>query len=343
MSQTDSTTMEIIPADSGRALELSGAGHEHPVLAYLAGLKSPRSRAVMGDDLAVIAALLSGADPATMPPNDRRALVYDVPWHQLRIAHMNAIRAKLMERYKHRTANRMLSAVRGVLKACWQLDLMTGEDYYKARAVEAVRGQTLPAGRDLGSGERTALFEACADDPAPAGARDAALLACADAGLRRAEIAKLDAAHYDSAAGELRVLGKGDKERRVPLNDGQRRALDDWLAVRGTEPGALLWPINKAGKMTNRRMSSQAIYNAMLKRGEQSGVKDFSPHDFRRTLVGDLLDAGADIATVQRIMGHADPGTTARYDRRPEEAKRKAANLRHTPYRGRRQQPLEAV
>ena len=71
----------------------------------------------------------------------------------------------------------------------------------------------------------------------------------------------------------------------------------------------------------------QAIYNMLVKRAEQASVSHFSPHDLRRTLAGDLLDAGADIVTVQKILAHANVQTTARYDRRPEQTKRKAASL----------------
>ena len=71
-------------------------------------------------------------------------------------------------------------------------------------------------------------------------------------------------------------------------------------------------------------MSSQAVLLIVQKRDQQSGVESFSPHDFRRTFCNDLLDAGVDIVTVQKLAGHASPVTTAKYDRRREAVKRRA-------------------
>jgi site-specific recombinase XerD len=79
----------------------------------------------------------------------------------------------------------------------------------------------------------------------------------------------------------------------------------------------------------------QAIYSMLCKRAKTAGVSRLSPHDFRRTFVGDLLDACADIVTVQKMACHADPSTTNRYDRRGKRAQHKAASLLHVPYKRR--------
>ena len=112
--------------------------------------------------------------------------------------------------------------------------------------------------------------------------------------------------------------------------------MTDWLAVRGADPGALFVAVNKSGRITNyEHMTPKTIYTMLAKRATEAGVKSFSPHDMRRTFVSDLLDAGADITTVSKMAGHSSVTTTSRYDRRPEEAKRKAASLLHVPYAGR--------
>ena len=213
---------------------------------------------------------------------------------------------------------------------------MGAEEYQRAIMVDNVKGETLPAGRELGSGEIVALMAACEKDPSPAGVRDAAIIGVMYiGGLRRAEITALDLDDYDTETGRMVVRGKRRKERTAYLENGSGRALIDWLAVRGDEPGPLFLPVNKGGNIQPRRMTTQAIYNMLDKRGKEAGVSDFSPHDMRRTFVSDHLAAGTDIAIVAKMAGHASVTTTARYDRRPEEAKREAAGRLHLPYRGR--------
>jgi integrase len=314
--------------DPSQALTLPesrGLLDQNPAAVYLAGLNSKSGRRTMRQVLDLIARTLSNGQLDAL----------DFPWWQLRYQHTQAVRAWLVETYKPATANKALCALRGVLKQAWMLGYMTAEDYHKAREVKSVRGQTVPAGRELSREEIRALLGVCEGDSSPAGIRDAALLALLyGAGLRRAEVVALDLGDYDPQASQLLIKGKGRKERVAYLNDSLNRAMGDWLEVRGFEPGPLFLPIRKDGDLELRRMTTQAVYNLLRKRAAQARVRNFSPHDLRRTFVSDLLEAGADIAIVAKMAGHANVQTTARYDRRPEEAKRRAANLLDVPYRG---------
>jgi integrase/recombinase XerC len=311
------------------ALTRSRSLDEHPAVVYLAGL-SEGSRRTIFQSLQRIAAILS----------DGQLDVFSLDWSAIRYQHTAAVRARLAEQYKPATVNKMLSALRQVLHHAWKLGQMDADDYHRARDVENIKGETLPAGRDLGMGEIAALMETCEADSSPAGARDAAIIVLMYAtGIRRASVSRLDLSDFDPASEALRVRkAKRDREYLVYVaQDGAQRALADWLAVRGDEPGPLFWPINRGGGLINRRLSAQAVYNMLIRRAEQAGIAHFSPHDLRRTLAGDLLDAGADIVTVQKILGHSSIDTTDRDDGRPEETKRRAASLIHVPYKGRRQ------
>ena len=292
----------------------------HPVAVYLAGL-ARGSRRAQRTALRTVAKLVSHeADEMTLP------------WWMLDYAHTSAIRAKLAEVFAPNTANRMLAALRGVLKAAFKLGLMDSDHMTRACSVAAVRGARVVKGRALSQGEIRALFEQC-DPSTPGGARNAALLGIMyGGGLRRSEIVALARADYDEETGKLVVKGKGNKERIAWATNGSRDALDSWLAVRGDDPGPLFLPVSKGGIVERRRMSDQAVAELVHRLARQAKITKFSPHDMRRTFIGDLLDGGADLATVQGLAGHASPTTTSRYDRRGERARKKAAELLHVPF-----------
>ena len=256
------------------------------------------------------------------------------PWQLLEFQHVAAVRVRLVEHgYAPAMINKMLCALRGTLKTAFHLGLMSAEQLTRATAVKAVRGSRVPAGRALQSGELRALFGVC-DSRRPDGARNAAALSLLyAAALRRSEVVELDRDDFDASTGRLRVRGKGNKERLVYLSNGGLLAVEAWLGHRGDGPGALLHPVRKGGKILRRRMDDQSVLDLVRRLAAKAGVQKFSPHDLRRTAVGDLLDGGVDLATAQKIAGHASPVTTSTsYDRRGEKPKMKAAELLHVPF-----------
>jgi len=315
-----------------------------PARVYLASLQ-PSGRRAMEARLRTVAALLG------LPRIEM------VPWEALRYAHVAAIKARLAASktptdgsapglgWSPASVNATLAALRGVATAAWSLELLDVEDLARIKSVKPVRGTTLPAGRAVARRELRALLDVCAADAGAAGVRDGALIAVLYAtGLRRAELAALQLGDYKATSDEegatLTVrAGKGHRDRLMPLEAGAVAALDDWLAVRGRRAGALFVRINKHGRLWAwaEGLTAQAVYGILARRAAQAGLEEaVSPHDLRRSFVSALLGAGADLSTVQRLAGHANVTTTARYDRRGEEAKRAAVDLLHVPYRGRR-------
>ena len=256
-------------------------------------------------------------------------------WETLRYPQVLSLRGQLAGRqpplslshiWKHQ------SALRGVLREAWQLGLMTAEDYQRAREVPNIKGRRQGAGRSLHQDELAAMLAACqADDRPLHAARDAALIAVLHStGMRRAEAAAALAEQYDHAERALRVIGKGNKQRTVFIFPGAVPYLDRWLVAVGERRGPMFRRINRWGHIGGA-MTGSAIGAIVAKRRDQAGLPPLSTHDFRHTNIGDLLDAGADLAEVQKLAGHASATTTASYDRRPGRALRTAVDRLHLP------------
>jgi integrase/recombinase XerD len=119
------------------------------------------------------------------------------------------------------------------------------------------------------------------------------------------------------------VRSKRNKTRVIPIEDaGALDALADWLyliysiEIQPTISGPLFTRITKGGRITQERLSEQGVYHILDTRRQQANMASFTPHDLRRTFAGDLLDAGVDLSTVQKLMGHANANTTAGYEKR---------------------------
>jgi len=161
------------------------------------------------------------------------------------------------------------------------------------------------------------VVEAPGDD-SPRGVRDRAILEVLyGSGLRVSEVCGLDLHAIDLAAGTARVLGKGNKERMVPLGSKCIAALQRWLEVRsrmvhprrGTQdPLALFLAV------TGKRMYVRAVHALVQSYGALgAGRADLHPHALRHTCATHMLDGGADLRAIQEMLGHASLSTTQRY------------------------------
>jgi site-specific recombinase XerD len=258
-------------------------------------------------------------------------------WGSLRYEQVVLIKTKLTENGKApATVNKILAAIKGVSRECWRMGLMDIDAFMRIKDVARVTGESAQAGRALSIGEIDALFRATMKDETPAGTRDCAILSCLYAGgLRRSECSALKIADLEDKDEEviLSVYGKRNKPRKVFLSNGAANWLRAYLGIRGQAEGRLFWSARKDGQLTGQGMTDQSVYCIVDKRARQAGLTEISPHDLRRTLTGDLMDKGVDVLVVQRTLGHSDPKTTARYDRRSERAQAAAATTIHVPFR----------
>jgi len=273
-------------------------------LAHLRGVRnySPETIRAYESDLGEFIRFLSGragTGARSKSPDPRR----------VDPMHVRSFLADLSERHRKRsTVARKISALRSFY------DWMRREgwvDGNPARDVSTPRQERrLP--RFLDQDEVTRLIES-PDDATPLGARDRAILELLYAtGMRVSELAGLTLADLHPKDNEMRVMGKGSKERWVYFGERARAAMDRYLrARRSLRPArcdALF--LNRLGTALTdrsvRRIVDRYVRQAALRR-------KISPHGLRHSFATHLLDRGADLRAIQELLGHASLKTTQRY------------------------------
>lgn len=127
-------------------------------------------------------------------------------------------------------------------------------------------------------------------------------------GLRLSELASLDVSEIDALSDSVRVMGKGSKERLVPIGSHAMAALEEYRAAAGIREGALF--LSKLRK----RLSTRSINSLLKKYLQASGIPfNVTPHKLRHSFATHLLDNGADLRSVQALLGHSSLSTTQIY------------------------------
>ena len=169
------------------------------------------------------------------------------------------------------------------------------------------------------------------EEDGPISKRDAAMLEILYAsGARVSELCGLDLEDIDYSRHTIRVLGKGNKERTIPIGNPAMRALESWLqdgrdSLAGAKSERAVF-LGARGKRIDQRTVRTMVYHALA---ALEGVEQMGPHALRHSAATHLLEGGADLRTVQEILGHASLATTQIYTHVSTERLQKAFKQAH--------------
>lgn len=257
----------------------------------------------------------------------------DIDWHLLQPEHVITLVAALREDgYAPNTSSLYVNAVRGVMNEAWRMSLITQEHLLRMRTVKPAPGTRLGQGRNLRRTLIREMMDVCAADPRPQGLRDAALIGLLyGSGMRKSESVNLDLNQLNFAERSLRVIGKGNKELLKYAPDWAFAKLQAWLDFRreqlkeGEQDDTFLFNrIRRGSHITRERITKHAIYYIARQRGEQVGVK-IMPHDFRRSFITRVIEEH-DLSIAQKLAHHTNIQTTASYDVRDDNERRRAVD-----------------
>ena len=223
-----------------------------------------------------------------------------------------------------RSLARALSAWRAFYRFLLERDRSLGED--PCAGIKAPKSpRRLPSALSPEEAARLVTIDAAE----PLAMRDRALLELAySSGLRLSELAQLDLGACDLATGEVRVLGKGSKERIVPVGSAARAALQRWLAVRGTlaAAGETAMFVGRRGQ----RLSPRAIERRLAQWAVRQGLtRHVHPHMLRHSFASHVLQSSGDLRAVQEMLGHASIASTQVYTHLDYQALAKVYDAAH--------------
>ncbi|MDP3537930.1 MAG: tyrosine recombinase XerC [Azonexus sp.] len=240
------------------------------------------------------------------------ALAGETPLADLRVHHIRRFVAQMHgQGLSGRSLARQLSAWRGFFN--W----LGRGDAVKANPCEGVRSPKSPKNlpNALSVDESARLLEPDEEGDSVLVARDAAMFELFySSGLRLAELAALDCEALDSALheGEIRVLGKRNKARLVPVGSKAREALAAWAAVRdslATAEEPALFVSRRGGRISHRMIQLR-----LARRAVQLGVpRHVHPHMLRHSFASHVLQSSGDLRAVQEMLGHASIASTQVY------------------------------
>lgn len=232
-----------------------------------------------------------------------------VVWQSIKSSHIRQFISQLHRQgLASRSIQRSLSATRSFYRYLIREGLA---DNNPAQAVQAPKGEKrLPSTLDVD--QMSGLLDGTQQDTM-IGSRDRAMMELFySSGLRLAELQGLDLRDVDFGAELVHVLGKGNKQRIVPIGTQAIKALQHWLSTRNEldffEQSALF--ITKQGK----RLGVRSIQKRLSYWGKRQGISDkVHPHRLRHAFASHMLEASGDLRAVQELLGHADISTTQIY------------------------------
>ncbi len=237
-----------------------------------------------------------------------------------------AIRAFLADLLSQGVSKRSLARKLSTLRAFFKYLVDSGK--LAANPAASVRTprfeRRLPGFLDVAQAKQ--MVEAPAAVQKELSPRDSAVLELLySSGMRVSELVSLDVDQVDCRSGIVRIMGKGSKERLVPVGSYARSALEEYVRVRRAKPGERALFVNRFGGRLTDRSVRRIVSKYAMGLGLAGKV---SPHTLRHSFATHMLDAGCDLRTLQEMLGHSSLSTTQIYThvttRRMQEVYKKA-------------------